>query len=142
LGAARALGQNWPADLHLGPANAGDHGLFNHVPEEIGWTGFVFACLQDRQGPLRTALLTAVFFWLYHVPGLYLETGSSLATAAVLGSLLLSHLASRFIVAIAGHPNASPVASTTAQRPECRSRTWTTTSSTSRRQRHGRPTDR
>jgi membrane protease YdiL (CAAX protease family) len=84
LGRCARAGAELGADFHLGPANAGDHGLFNHVPEEIGWTGFVFACLQDRQGPLRTALLTAVFFWLYHVPGLYLETGSSLATAAVL----------------------------------------------------------
>ena len=41
--------------------------LLNNLAEEIGWTGFVFARFQDRQGPLHAALLTTVFFWLFHV---------------------------------------------------------------------------
>jgi uncharacterized protein len=72
--------------------------LLNNVAEEIGWTGFVFARFQDRHGPLRAALLTTVFFWLFHVPSFYVETRSWSATAAVLGFLLLPHLGSRFIV--------------------------------------------
>jgi len=94
----RALGQNWsliftsflPALLIMI--------LLNNVAEEIGWTGFVFARFQDRHGPLRAALLTTVFFWLFHVPSFYVETRSWMATATVLGLLLLPHLGSRFIV--------------------------------------------
>jgi hypothetical protein len=41
--------------------------LLNNVTDGIGWTGFTFAGLQDRRGPLRAALLTTVFFWLYYV---------------------------------------------------------------------------
>ena len=47
--------------------------LLNNVAEEIGWTGFTFARLQDHHGPLRAALLTTVFFWLYHLPSFYVE---------------------------------------------------------------------
>jgi uncharacterized protein len=72
--------------------------LLNNVAEEIGWTGFLFARLQDRHGPLGAALLTTVFFWLFHVPSFYVETRSWMATAAVLGFLLLPHMGSRFIV--------------------------------------------
>jgi hypothetical protein len=40
--------------------------------------GFVFARFQDRHGPLPAALLTTVFFWLFHVP----ETRSNSDLAA------------------------------------------------------------
>ena len=46
----------------------------------------------------RAAFLTTVFFWLFHVPGFYVDTRSWVANAAILGFLLLSHLANRFIV--------------------------------------------
>ena len=69
----------------------------NNVAEEIGWTGFVFAQLQDRHGPLRAALLTTLFFWLLHVPSTYVETRSWVTTALVLGTFLLPHLGSRLI---------------------------------------------
>jgi hypothetical protein len=46
---------------------------------------------------LRTALLTSVFFWLFHVPSFYVETRSWATTALVLGIFLLPHLGSRFI---------------------------------------------
>ena len=71
--------------------------LLNNVAEEIGWAGFVFARFQDRHGPPRAALLTTVFL-LFHVPSFYVETRSWMATATVLGLLLLPHLGSRFIV--------------------------------------------
>jgi membrane protease YdiL (CAAX protease family) len=44
--------------------------LLNNVAEEIGWTGFAFDKLQDRHGPLRAALLTTLFFSLFHVQAL------------------------------------------------------------------------
>ena len=91
----RALGQNW-LQLFSGflPALA-IMILLNNVAEEIGWTGFVFARFQDRHGPLRAALLTGVFFWLFHVPSFYVETRSWTTTALVLGILLLPQLGRR-----------------------------------------------
>src|SRR4249920_3464699 len=71
--------------------------VLNNVAEEIGWTGFVFARLQDRHCPLRAALLTTVFFWLFHVPSFYVETRSWATTALVLGIFLPAHLGSRVI---------------------------------------------
>jgi CAAX protease family protein len=94
----RALGQNWLLTLTSFLPALVVMIVFNSVAEEIGWTGFTFARLQDRHGPLRAALLTTVFFWLYHAPSFYVETRSWVATAIILGFLLLPHLASRFIV--------------------------------------------
>ena len=93
----RTLGQNWlllfteflPALVIMI--------LLNNVAEEIGWTGFVFTRFQDRHGPLRAALLTTVFFWLFHVPSFYVETRSWATTALALGIFLLPHLGSRLI---------------------------------------------
>jgi membrane protease YdiL (CAAX protease family) len=65
--------------------------------QEIGWTGFVFARFQDRHGPLRAALLTTVFFWLFHVSSFYVDTRSWATTTLVLGLFLLPQLGSRFI---------------------------------------------
>jgi uncharacterized protein len=93
-----ALGQNWLQLFTAFLPALAIMILLNNVAEEIGWTGFVFARLQDRHGPLPAALLTTAFFWLFHVPSFYVETRSWVATAAVLGFLLLPHLGSRFIV--------------------------------------------
>jgi membrane protease YdiL (CAAX protease family) len=71
--------------------------LLNNGAEEIGWTGFVFARFQDRHGPLRAAIATTVFFWLFHVPSFYVETRSWATTALALGIFLLPHLGSRVI---------------------------------------------
>jgi uncharacterized protein len=71
--------------------------VFNSVAEGVGWTGFVFARLQDRHGPIRAALVTTVFFWLYHLPGFLLDTGSWQLTAALWGSYYC-RTASRLIV--------------------------------------------
>jgi CAAX protease family protein len=98
LAPLHALGQNWMQLFTAFLPALAIMILLNNVAEEIGWTGFVFARLQDRHGPLRAALLTTVFFWLFHVPSFYVETRSWAATAAVLGFLLLPHLGSRFIV--------------------------------------------
>jgi membrane protease YdiL (CAAX protease family) len=93
----RALAENWLL-LFTGflPALA-IMILLNNVAEEIGWTGFVFARFQDRYAPLRAALLTTVFFWLFHVSSFYVDTRSWATTALVLGIFLLPQLGSRFI---------------------------------------------
>jgi CAAX protease family protein len=93
----RALAQNWLLLLTAFLPALAIMILLNNVAEEIGWTGFVFARFQDRHGPLRAALLTTVFFWLFHVPSFYVETRSWATTALVLGIFLLPHLGSRFI---------------------------------------------
>ena len=47
---------------------------------------------------MRAALLTTIFFWLFHVPSFYVETRSWLMTAVALAIFLLPHLGSRIIV--------------------------------------------
>jgi CAAX protease family protein len=93
----RALAQNWLLLFTAFLPALAIMILLNNVAEEIGWTGFVFARFQDRHGPLRAALLTTVFFWLFHVPSFYVETRSGATTALVLGIFLLPQLGSRLI---------------------------------------------
>jgi uncharacterized protein len=97
LASLRALAQNWLLLFTAFLPALGIMILLNNVAEEIGWTGFVFARFQDRYGPLRAALLTTVFFWLFHVPSFYVETRSWATTALALGIFLLPHLGSRVI---------------------------------------------
>jgi uncharacterized protein len=97
LGPLRALAQNWVLLFTAFLPALAIMLLLNSVAEEIGWTGFTFARLQDRHGPLRAALLTTVYFWLFHVPSTYVETRSWATTALVLGIFLLPHLGSRLI---------------------------------------------
>jgi uncharacterized protein len=93
----RALADNWLQLLTAFLPALAIMILLNNVAEEIGWTGFVFAGFQYRHGPLRAALLTAVFFWLFHVSSFYVETRSWATTALALGIFLLPHLGSRLI---------------------------------------------
>src|SRR5215212_8269006 len=93
----RALAQNWLLLFTVFLPALAIMIVLNNVAEEIGWTGFVFARFQERPSPLRAALLTTVFFWLFHVPSFYVETRSWATTALVLGIFLLPHLGSRFI---------------------------------------------
>jgi membrane protease YdiL (CAAX protease family) len=93
----RALAQNWLLLFTAFLPALAIMILLNNVAEEIGWTGFVFARFQDRHGPLRAALLTTLFFWLFHVPSFYVETRSWATTALALGIFLLPHLGSRVI---------------------------------------------
>lgn len=48
--------------------------LFN-LPEEIGFTGFLQARLQDVHGPLKASALTALPFALFHMPANLVEGG-------------------------------------------------------------------
>jgi NAD/NADP transhydrogenase beta subunit len=70
--------------------------LFN-LAEEVGWTGFLQARLQDRPGPLKASLLVTVPFALYHLPDLFAQLG--LATAlVVLPILAATHLFARVVL--------------------------------------------
>jgi uncharacterized protein len=73
--------------------------VFSNVAEEIGWTGFLFARLQDRYGALKASAIVTVPFALFHLPGFVLETGSGLLALVLLGILFIPHLASRVVVA-------------------------------------------
>ena len=98
LAPLHALAENWPLLLtSFLPTLALMIVLYN-VTEEFGFTGFLFARLQDRHGPIRAALLTTVFFWLFHLPTFVVDTGSWAIAGVVMGVILLPHLASRLIV--------------------------------------------
>lgn len=98
IGPLRTLADNWPLLLTSFLPTLVVMVVLNSIAEEAGFTGFLFARLQDRHGPMRAALVTTVFFWLFHIPGFLLDTGSWVLTAALMGFLLLPHLASRLIV--------------------------------------------
>jgi membrane protease YdiL (CAAX protease family) len=53
--------------------------LFFNLAEEVGWTGFLQARLQDRYGPLKASLIVTVPFALFHLPGWMVEFGLGLA---------------------------------------------------------------
>jgi membrane protease YdiL (CAAX protease family) len=69
--------------------------VFNNLAEEIAWTGFLFARLQERHRPLVAALLVFVPFWCWHVLSFAHDTGSWLTGLLFAGLFALPHLASR-----------------------------------------------
>jgi uncharacterized protein len=70
--------------------------LFN-LAEEIGWTGFLQARLQDHHGPLKASLIVTAPFALFHLPDLFVQLG--LASALVfLPILAVSHLFARVVI--------------------------------------------
>lgn len=73
--------------------------VFSNVAEEVGWTGFLLARLQDRYGALKASAIVTIPFALFHLPGFFVETGSGLLALALLGILFIPHLASRVVVA-------------------------------------------
>src|SRR5215213_3580427 len=93
----RALAVNWPLLFTSFLPTLAFMVVLNNVAEEAGWTGFLFARLQDRHGPMRAALLVTAAFWLWHLPGFVHDAGWALG-AALAGFLLLPYLASRLIV--------------------------------------------
>jgi membrane protease YdiL (CAAX protease family) len=71
--------------------------LFN-LAEEIGWTGFLQARLQDRHGPLKASLLVTAPFALFHLPGLFVQFGLASALVVVLPILAVMHLFARVVL--------------------------------------------
>jgi uncharacterized protein len=53
--------------------------LFFNLAEEVGWTGFLQARLQERHGPLKASLIVTVPFALFHLPGWMVEFGFGLS---------------------------------------------------------------
>jgi uncharacterized protein len=53
--------------------------LFFNVAEEVGWTGFLQARLQDRHGPLKASVIVTLPFALFHLPGWMVEFELGLA---------------------------------------------------------------
>jgi membrane protease YdiL (CAAX protease family) len=91
----RALRENWPLLFTSFLPTLAVLVVFHNVLEEVGWTGFLFARLQDRHLPLRAALLVFVPFWMWHVLSFGHDTGSWLEALALAGFLALPLLASR-----------------------------------------------
>jgi uncharacterized protein len=98
LAPVRALAEGWLLLLTSFLPTLAVMVVFNNVAEEVGWTGFLFARLQDRHRPLVAVLFTTVFFWLFHLPTFVVDTGSWALATVFMGVLLLPHLASRIIV--------------------------------------------
>ena len=55
----RALAENWPLLLTSFLPTLVFMVVLNNVAEEVAWTGFLFARLQERHAPLRAALLVS-----------------------------------------------------------------------------------
>jgi membrane protease YdiL (CAAX protease family) len=53
--------------------------VFFNLAEEVGWTGFLQARLQDRHGPLKASVIVTVPFALFHLPGWMVEFELGLA---------------------------------------------------------------
>jgi membrane protease YdiL (CAAX protease family) len=73
--------------------------VFSNVAEEIGWTGFLLARLQDRFSPLRASAIVAVPFALFHLPGWFVEYGPTIEVVIVTAALFVPQLCSRILAA-------------------------------------------
>src|SRR5207245_6048279 len=76
--------------------------VFSNGPEEIGWMGFLQARLQERHGPLKASVIVTLPFALYHLPGLMVDEGLSLAqlplALGLLGALAILQLFGRTVM--------------------------------------------
>jgi membrane protease YdiL (CAAX protease family) len=53
--------------------------VFFNLAEEVGWTGFLQARLQDRYGPLKASVIVTLPFALFHLPSWMVEFELGLA---------------------------------------------------------------
>ena len=76
--------------------------VFSNGPEEIGWMGFLQDRLQERHGPLKASVIVTLPFALYHLPGLMVDEGLSLAqlplARGLLGALAFLQLFGRIVM--------------------------------------------
>jgi uncharacterized protein len=76
--------------------------VFYNVAEEVGWTGFLQARLQERHGPLKACVIVTVPFALFHLPSWMVEFELGLAqlhlALALTGVFGISHLTGRVII--------------------------------------------
>jgi membrane protease YdiL (CAAX protease family) len=76
--------------------------VFFNLAEEVGWTGFLQARLQERHGPWKACLIVTVPFALFHLPSWMVEFGLGLAqlhlALALTGIFGVSQLFGRVII--------------------------------------------
>ena len=73
--------------------------VFLNLAEEIGWTGFLQARLQDRYGPLKAVVFVEIPFALFHLPDLIVDTGGQLPLAlGLLGVFAIAQLFGRVVI--------------------------------------------
>jgi len=76
--------------------------VFYNVAEEVGWTGFLQARLQERHGPLKASIIVTVPFALFHLPSwmVKFELGLTQLHVALLltGVLGISQLFGRVVI--------------------------------------------
>jgi membrane protease YdiL (CAAX protease family) len=76
--------------------------VFYNVAEEVGWTGFLQARLQERHGPLKASLIVTVPFALFHLPSWMVEFELGLTqlhlALALTGVFGISQLFGRVII--------------------------------------------
>jgi membrane protease YdiL (CAAX protease family) len=76
--------------------------LFFNLAEEVGWTGFLQARLQDRHGPLKASVIVTLPFALWHLPNWMVEFELGLAqlhlALALTGVFGISQLFGRVII--------------------------------------------
>jgi uncharacterized protein len=93
-----ALAENWPMLVTSFLPTLVFMIVLNNVAEEIAWTGFLFARLQERRAPVHAALLASIPFCLWHLVSFIRDTGSVLTGLALTAYLLLPLGASRIVV--------------------------------------------
>lgn len=70
-----------------------------NLAEEIGWTGFFQARLQDGYGPLKAVVMTEIPFALWHVPFVLVDTGGQIPLALlILGVFAIAQLFGRIVI--------------------------------------------
>jgi membrane protease YdiL (CAAX protease family) len=76
--------------------------VFFNLAEEVGWTGFLQARLQDRHGPLKASVIVTLPFALFHLPGWMVEFELGLTqlhlALALTGAFGISQLFGRVII--------------------------------------------
>jgi membrane protease YdiL (CAAX protease family) len=76
--------------------------VFYNLAEEVGWTGFLQARLQDRYGPLKACVIVTVPFALFHLPSWMVEFELGLTqlhlALALTGVFGISQLFGRVII--------------------------------------------
>ncbi len=98
LAPLNALVDKWPLLFTVMLPNLLLRIVFFNVIEEIGWTGFLQARLQDRHGPLKACVLIEVPFALWHLPGVLFDTGELPLALVLLGVLAISQLFARVVI--------------------------------------------
>jgi uncharacterized protein len=76
--------------------------VFYNVAEEVGWTGFLQARLQDRHGPLKASVIVTLPFALFHLPSWMVEFDLGLAQLHLVllltGAFGISQLTGRVVI--------------------------------------------